>query len=100
MSKKKLTYSLNYRRPKSEYKDSDELMICIRYYHKCNNTSKTKIIKKSTGVKCKLQDWNTDWHLTKDRSPVKSSDPDFKKKNKILKEKVKSFDIDKLYSSV
>ena len=100
MSKKKLTYSLNYRRPKSEYKDSDELMICIRYYHKCNNTSKTKIIKKSTGVKCKLQDWNTDWHLTKDRSPVKSSDPDFKKKNKILKEKVKSFDIDKLYGSV
>ena len=46
MSKKKLTYSLNYRRPKSEYKDSDELMICIRYYHKCSNTSKTKINQK------------------------------------------------------
>ena len=40
MSKKKLTYSLNYRRPKSEYKPSDELMICIRYYHKCENTQK------------------------------------------------------------
>ena len=100
MLKKKLTYSLNYRRPKSEYKASDELMICIRYYHKCNNTSKTKIIKKSTGVKCKLQDWNSDWHLSKDRSPVKDSDPNYKKKNKILKDKVKTFDIDKLYSSV
>ena len=100
MSKKKLTYSLNYRRPKSEYKDSDELMICIRYYHKCSNTSKTKIIKKSTGVKCKLQDWNSDWHLSKDRSPIKDTDPNHKKKNKILKDKVKTFDIDKLYSSV
>ena len=100
MSKKKLTYSLNYRRPKSEYKDSDELMICIRYYHKCSNTSKTKIIKKSTGVKCKLQDWNSDWHLSKDRCPIKDTDPNHKKKNKILKNKVKTFDIDKLYSSV
>ena len=54
MSKKKLTFSLNYRKPKSQYKDSDELMICIRYYHKCSNTDKTKIIKKSTGVKCML----------------------------------------------
>ena len=43
MSKKKLTFSLNYRKPKSQYKDSDELMICIRYYHKCSNTDKTKI---------------------------------------------------------
>ena len=100
MSKKKLTYSLNYRRPKSEYKASDELMICIRYYHKCSNTSKTKIIKKSTGVKCRLQDWNSDWHRSKDRSPIKDTDPNHKKKNKILKDKVKTFDIDKLYSSV
>ena len=69
MSKKKLTFSLNYRRPKSEYKSSDELMICIRYYHKCSKTNKTKIIKKSTGVKCKLSDWNSDWH--------KSLDPEY-----------------------
>ena len=100
MSKKKLTYSLNYRRPKSEYKPSDELMICIRYYHKCENTQKTKIIKKSTGVKCKLKDWNSDWHKSSDRSPVKYTDPNYKKKNKILKEKVKTFDIDDLYKSV
>ncbi len=100
MSKKKLTYSLNYRRPKSEYKDSDELMICIRYYHKCPNTNKTKIIKKSTGVKCRLSDWNTDWHKSSNRSPIKDSDPHHKKKNKLLKEKVKTFDINELFNYV
>jgi succinate dehydrogenase / fumarate reductase flavoprotein subunit len=100
MSKKKLTYSLNYRRPKSEYKPSDELMICIRYYHKCENTHKTKIIKKSTGVKCKLKDWNSDWHKSSDRTPIKYTDPHHKKKNKILKDKVKSFDIEELFKSV
>ena len=100
MSKKKLTYSLNYRRPKSEYKASDELMICIRYYHKCPKTNKTKIIKKSTGVKCKLSDWNTDWHTSSNRSPIKDSDPNHKKKNKLLKEKVKTFDINELFNNV
>ena len=100
MSKKKLTYSLNYRRPKSEYKPSDELMICIRYYHKCENSQKTKIIKKSTGVKCKLRDWNSDWHKSSDRTPIKHTDPNYKKKNKILKDKVKTFDIDNLFKSV
>ena len=100
MSKKKLTYSLNYRRPKSEYKPSDELMICIRYYYKCENTQKTKIIKKSTGVKCKLKDWNSDWHKSSDRTPIKYTDPNHKKKNKILKDKVKTFDIDDLFKSV
>ena len=100
MSKKKLTYSLNYRRPKSEYKASDELMICIRYYHKCSKTNKTKIIKKSTGVKCRLSDWNTDWHKSSNRSPVKDSDPNHKKKNKLLKEKVKTFDINELFNNV
>ena len=100
MSKKKLTFSLNYRRPKSEYKSSDELMICIRYYHKCSNTNKTKIIKKSTGVKCKLSDWNSDWHKSSNRSPIKDSDPNHKKKNKLLKDKVKTFDINELFKNV
>ena len=100
MSKKKLTYSLNYRRPKSQYKGSDELMICIRYYHKCPKTNKTKIIKKSTGVKCRLTDWNSDWHKSSNRSPIKDSDPNHKKKNKLLKEKVKTFDINQLFNNV
>ena len=99
MSKKKLTYSLNYRRPKSEYKSSDELMICIRYYHKCKETNKTKIIKKSTGVKCRLSDWNSDWHKSSNRSPIKDSDPNHKKKNKLLKEKVKTFNIKEIFNN-
>ena len=100
MPKKKLTYSLNYRKPKSEYSPDDELTICIRYYHKCNQTKKTKIIKKSTGVKCMLKDWNSDWHKNSERSPVKSSDPFHKKKNNILKKKVKDFDIQHLYNNI
>ena len=59
--KNKLTYSLNYRKPKDQYSDNDELMVCIRYYHKDHKDSKAKIIKKSTGVKCKLADWDKDW---------------------------------------
>tara|TARA_B100001287_G_scaffold22880_1_gene16710 strand:- start:3053 stop:5293 length:2241 start_codon:yes stop_codon:yes gene_type:complete len=75
-------------------------MICIRYYHKCSKTSKTKIIKKSTGVKCRLSDWNSDWHKSSNRSPIKDSDPHYKKKNKLLKDKVKTFDINELFTNV
>ncbi|CAI8420484.1 MAG: Fumarate reductase flavoprotein subunit [Flavobacterium sp. SCGC AAA160-P02] len=95
MRGKKITYSLNYRKPKSQYEPSDELMICIRYYHKCSKTQNTKIIKKSTGVKCKLKDWDSDWHKSFARSPIKETDPNHKKKNKTLKKKVKSFDVEK-----
>ena len=89
----KLTFSLNYRKPKSEYKRSEELMICIRYYHKDSENSKARIIKKSTGVKCRLKDWDTDWHKNSNRYPVKSSDPDHERKNKLLIEKVEAFKI-------
>ena len=89
--KNKLTYSLNYRKPKDQYSDNDELMVCIRYYHKDHKDSKAKIIKKSTGVKCKLADWDKDWHNNDDRSPIKSTDPNYIEKNNILKHKVDSF---------
>ena len=89
--KNKLTYSLNYRKPKDQYSDNDQLMVCIRYYHKDHKNSKAKIIKKSTGVKCKLSDWDKDWHNNPDRSPIKSTDPNYIEKNKLLKEKVDSF---------
>ncbi len=89
--KNKLTYSLNYRKPKDQYSDNDELMVCIRYYHKDHKDSKAKIIKKSTGVKCKLADWDKDWHNNDDRSPIKSTDPNYIEKNKLLKQKVDSF---------
>jgi succinate dehydrogenase / fumarate reductase flavoprotein subunit len=93
---KKLTFSLNYRKPKVEYKSSDELVICIRYYHNSPDTSKSKIIKKSTGIKCKLKDWDEDWHKNGKRLPIKSSDPSHKLKNKLLTQKVESFKIDEL----
>jgi hypothetical protein len=93
---KKLTFSLNYRKPKAEYKSSDELMICIRYYHNSPEITKSRIIKKSTGIKCKLKDWDEDWHKNGRRLPVKSSDPSHKIKNKLLTEKVESFKIDEL----
>ena len=89
--KNKLTYSLNYRKPKDQYSDNDELMVCIRYYHKEHKNSKAKIIKKSTGVKCKLSDWDKDWHNKPDRSPIKSTDPNYIEKNTLLKQKVDSF---------
>ena len=89
--KNKLTYSLNYRKPKDQYSDNDELMVCIRYYHKDHKDSKARIIKKSTGVKCKLVDWDKDWHNNADRSPIMSTDPNYIEKNKLLKQKVDSF---------
>ena len=93
--KNKLTFSLNYRKPKSEYKKNDELIICIRQYSKQDNQNKGKVRKISTGVKCKLKDWNTDWHLTKDRMPIKDTDPEHKKKNRKLKAKLMSFSQEK-----
>ena len=88
---KKATFSLNYRKPKSQYKKNDELIVCIRYYYKIEKTKKSKIKKISTGVKCKIADWNTDWHKTESREPIKNTDPNYRIKNKILKEKVQYF---------
>ncbi len=83
---KKITYSLNYRKPKLDYDINDELTVCVRYYQKFDN-GKHKVVKKSTGVKCKLKDWDTDWHKSDNRYPVKSSDPKYLEKNRIIKNK-------------
>ena len=87
----RITYSLNYRKPKEEYNLNDELVVCLRYFHKNQTTNQSKIIKKSTGIKCKLSDWNVDWHKTPDRFPIKDTDINSLKKNKSLKSKVKKF---------
>ena len=50
---KKITYSLNYRKPKEDYTDNCELTVCVRYYQKLDN-GKHKVVKKSTGVKLSL----------------------------------------------
>ena len=96
MKTKKITYSLNYRKPKDSYRPDDELMVCLRFYYKCSKNNKPKIIKKSTGIKCKLQDWDSNWHKSDDRHPIKDSDPQHVKKNKLLTIKVKNFDIDEI----
>ena len=87
----RITYSLNYRKPKDEYNPNDELVVCLRYFHKNSSNEKGKIIKKSTGIKCKLSDWDIDWHKNPDRFPIKESDNLFLKKNKLLKAKAKAF---------
>ena len=85
---KKVTYSLNYRKPKKSYKQDDELIVCLRYYFK--SEGKTKVKKISTGVKCKLKDWDSDWHNKANRIPILHSDPEHKRKNKLLKDKAKN----------
>ena len=87
----KITYSLNYRKPKEEYMPDEELVVCVRYYHKVNNAN-PKIIKKSTGVKCKLKDWDTNWHKKDCRSPIMKSDKDFKSKNSLIEQAAKNFE--------
>ena len=44
MKTKKITYSLNYRKPKNSYLSSDELMVCIRFYYKCTKTNKAHVM--------------------------------------------------------
>ena len=83
---KKITYSLNYRKPKNSYKNDDELMVCLRSYQKLDN-GKFRVVKKSTGIKCKLKDWDSDWHKSVARNPIKSTDENFLEKNRILKDK-------------
>ncbi len=83
---KKITYSLNYRKPKQDYDSNDELTVCVRYYHKLSN-GKHKVVKKSTGVKCKLKDWDSDWHKGENRHPIKSSDLNYLEKNRAIRNK-------------
>ena len=81
---KKVTFSLNYRKPKSQYKPDEELMVCTRLYYKCPKTNQSKIKKHSTGIKCKLKDWDKDWHSNIKRNPIKATDPLHIEKNKSL----------------
>ncbi len=87
----KVTFSLNYRKPKSEYNENDELIVCIRYYFKPKGSIGSKIKKLSTGVRCMIKDWDENWHKKHDRAPIMSSDPKHAHKNNLLKKKVKNF---------
>tara|TARA_B100001287_G_scaffold276131_1_gene285901 strand:- start:2956 stop:5283 length:2328 start_codon:yes stop_codon:yes gene_type:complete len=87
----KATFSLNYRKPKSEYEPNEELIICIRKY--CSNGSEggASVKQISSGVKCKISDWDSNWHKTSSRSPIKNTDPNHLKKNKQLQKKANDF---------
>ena len=85
---KKLTFSLNYRKRKSEYKADELIEICIRHYHLDPNTGRSKIKNISTGIKCKIKDWDIDWHKRKDRLPILKTDLKSKTKNRLLKKKL------------
>ena len=81
---KKLTFAINYRKPKSEYNPDDLVEICIRYEFIDKVTLKKKIKNQSCGVKCKIKDWNKDWHKNPDRLPILNTDADYIIKNKKL----------------
>ncbi len=74
-------------------------MVCLRYYYKSEGKSKVK--KTSTGVRCKISDWDVDWHKTSARMPIKSSDSDYQNKNKILQRKSKELlkNVDQMISA-
>ena len=50
----KITYSLNYRKPKEEYTPDEELLVCVRYYHKVNNATPNLILKKKYSTQVEL----------------------------------------------
>ena len=87
-----LTFSLNYRKPKTSYKKDDEIVVCIRYSYIDNATGIKKIKNISTGIKCKLSDWNKNWHKTKERLPILSTDKNYNKKNKELRKKLRNIE--------
>ena len=56
-------------------------MISVRYYFQ------GKKLNVSSGVKCRIKDWNDDWEKTIKREPILKSDSDWKEKNLKLKDK-------------
>ena len=91
---RKITFAINYRKPKAEYDKNDYVEICIRYSEPENESGKLKIRNISCGIKCKLKDWNKDWHKSPERLPILKSDPEFSKKNKKLFELRKKILVD------
>lgn len=70
-----LFFTLDYKLKKTEYKKSDSVKAVIRYRYK------GKQLKISTGIKCKIKDWNQDYENTRSKNPIKKSDKEFKTKN-------------------
>jgi len=78
-------FILNFRKKRSEYSKSDELSIRVRYYSDWIGDGRTYSI--STGIKCRIKDWDINWSKTRKREPIKKTDKDYKTKNLILKQR-------------
>ena len=74
-------YSLQYKKPKKEYTKHDEVLVCVRYYHQGRK------MHISSGIKCKIKDWNENWENTIKREPILKTDVQWKDKNLKLKDK-------------
>lgn len=74
-------FVLQYKKPKKEYTKNDDVLVSVRYYHQGRK------LNISSGVKCKIKDWNDDWENTFKREPILKSDIEWKEKNLKLKDK-------------
>ena len=74
-------YILQFKKPKKDYTKHEEVLVSVRYYYKGRK------LNLSSGVKCKIKDWNENWEKTIKREPVLKSDSDWKEKNLKLKDK-------------
>ncbi len=80
-------FILDFRKKKVEYSRNDELFIRVRYYSDWIKDGKKLSV--STGIKCKIKDWDTNWTKTRKREPIKKTDKEYKSKNLLLKHKEK-----------
>ena len=69
-------YILNKREKNPKFGKDTEYTINIRYYFK------GKKLNLSSGVKCKIKDYNTNCNSSSKKEPILSSDKDFREKNK------------------
>ena len=74
-------FSLQFKKRKSDYEKNDDLIVSVRYYFQ------GKKLNISSGVRCKIKDWNDDWDKSNKREPILKSDSDWKDKNLKLKDK-------------
>lgn len=78
----KIYYELQVKKPWSSYSPNDELPIVVRYYFQ------KKKLGSTTGVKCKVKDWDKGWRNRVKQEPILKSDSDYKDKNLKIKQKL------------
>lgn len=78
----KIYYELQIKKSWSSYSPNDEIPIVVRYYFQ------GKKLSTSTGVKCKVKDWDNDWRNRISKEPIQKSDSDSRDKNLKIKQKL------------